>query len=70
MATATQSAPKRLLADKEKLRRMVEEQDKQSGFVAIPAMTIEKLREMMRADGVRPEDNIASREIIRMREEE
>ena len=32
-------------------------------------LTHERLREMMIADGVRPEDNIGSREILRMREE-
>ena len=34
-----------------------------------PTMTPEELQKLMIAEGVRPEDNEASREIIRMREE-
>ncbi len=52
------------------LRRILEEQDKLSGFVQDPRATHEKLMEMMLADGVRPDDNIGSQEILRMREEE
>jgi hypothetical protein len=59
----------RLIADKSALRRILEEEDKQVGFVPDPTATVEKLHEMMLADGVNPEDNIASQEIIRMREE-
>jgi hypothetical protein len=33
-----------------------------------PTATAQQAREMMRAAGVNPEDNIGSREIIRMRE--
>jgi hypothetical protein len=60
---------KLLIADKRALRRILEEADKLTGFVLDPMATPEKLHEMMLADGVRPEDNIGSREIIRMREE-
>ena len=38
------------------------------GITAEP-VGVEKLREMMRACGVRPEENLLSREIIAMREE-
>ena len=37
------------------------------GFVPDPAATAQEARELMRAEGIRPEDNIASTEIIRMR---
>lgn len=59
-----------LLADKEALRRILEEQDVKTGFVPDPTATAQKAREMMLADGIRPEDNAFSRELIRMREEE
>jgi hypothetical protein len=57
----------RLIADKEVLRRILDENDRRTGFVPDPTATIERRHEMMLADGVRPEDNIASRDIIRMR---
>jgi excisionase family DNA binding protein len=61
---------KALIADKVALRRILEEQDKLTGFVPDPAATPQKAREMILADGVRPEENVASRDIIRMRERE
>jgi hypothetical protein len=68
MSNEPKPALKSLIADKAALRRILEEQDKRTGFVPDPTVTPERLREMMIADGVRPEDNIGSREIIRMRE--
>ncbi len=59
-----------LFADKEALRRLLEEQDASTGFVFDPTATPQKARALMLAEGVRPEDNEFSREIIRMREEE
>ena len=70
MAIESKPDLKSLIADKAALRKILEEQDKLTGFVPDPTVTIEKLHEMMLADGVRPEDNIGSREIIRIREEE
>jgi hypothetical protein len=55
---------KALIADKAALREILEEQDRLTGFVPDPAATPQKAREIMLADGVRPEDNIASRDII------
>lgn len=69
MTTVTRFGVKSLLADKKQLLRILEEQDKLTGFVADPDATAEKAQQMMLADGVRPEDNIGSREIMRMREE-
>jgi hypothetical protein len=57
-------------ADKKALLRMMDELNEQLGVVADPDITIEKLREMLLAEGVRPEDNELSREIIRMRNRE
>jgi hypothetical protein len=58
-----------LFAGKKALVKILEGQDRRTGFVPDPSATVERLHEMMLADGVRPEDCIASREIIRMREE-
>ena len=69
MTTVAKPDLKSLMADKAVLRKMLEEQDKITGFVPDRTATPEKLRQMMLADGVRPEDNLGSREVIRMREE-
>lgn len=61
---------KPMVADKAALRRILEEQDRQNGFVLDPVATPQKAREMMIAQGVRPEDNAFSCEIRRMREGE
>jgi hypothetical protein len=68
MAIESKPDLKSLLADKAALRKILEEQDKLTGFVPDPSATPQKARELMIADGVRPEDNLFSREIIRMRE--
>jgi hypothetical protein len=67
MVTRTRAMPPVRLADKAELNRLMDEMDKRKGFVPDPDATIEKLREMLLAEGVRPEDNAFSREIIRMR---
>jgi hypothetical protein len=54
-------------ADKEVLRRMMEDLNTELGIVPDPDITIEKLREMMQTEGIRPEDNALSREVLRMR---
>jgi len=54
-------------ADKGELNRLMDEIEKRMGFVPDPDATPQKARELMRADGVRPEDNSGSREIMRMR---
>ena len=67
MVTRPKTGPPVQLANKEELNRLMDEIEKRMGFVPDPDATIEKLREMLRAEGVRPEDNAFSREIIRMR---
>jgi hypothetical protein len=62
--------PKSLLADKRALQRALAELNARLGFVPDADVTPEKVRAMMRADGIRPEDNAFSREILRMRYEE
>lgn len=70
MTVLSKPDPKALVADKTALRRILEEQDKLTGFVPDPTTTPQKAQELMLADGVRPEENIGSRDIIRMREGE
>ncbi len=41
--------------------------DAAAGIVGEPTMTIEELHESMLARGIRPEDNILSSELMRMR---
>ena len=69
MATVLGTEPMVRFADKEILKHLLDQQDKALGFVPVPDASIERLRAMMLADGVRPEDNCGSREIIAMREE-
>lgn len=62
------SAPS-MVIDKLWLREKFAEMDAADGFLLDPAATAQKARAMMLADGIRPEDNTASREIIRLRYE-
>jgi hypothetical protein len=62
--------PKSMLADKRALQQAMTELNARLSFVPDRNATPEKIRAMMRADGIRPEDNAFSREIIRMRYEE
>lgn len=59
-----------MVADKAALRQILEAQDKQTGFVLDPNATPQKARELMLAQGIRPEENVFSCEIRRMREGE
>jgi hypothetical protein len=70
MAIVPNSDLGKLIVDKETLRTILDEHDRLTGFVPDPTITLERLHELLIADGVRPDDNIGSREIIRMREEE
>lgn len=75
MASAEMSAtntdtPEILWADKNVLRRILDEQNKLEGFVPDPAATHEGVRAQMRALGIRAEDNIFSCGIIAARDEE
>jgi hypothetical protein len=58
------------MADKAAMRQVLEEQDARAGFIPDPNATPQRAREMMLADGIRPEDNAFSLEVIRAREEE
>jgi len=54
-------------ADKDELNRLMDELEVQIGFVPDPDATPEKVRQLMLADGIRPEENAFSREIVRLR---
>ena len=62
-----------LLADKAEIRRIVEEQYQKMGMVYDPAATAERAQQMvgecLRAHGIKPEDNDASRGIIAARDD-
>jgi hypothetical protein len=70
MAVVQKSAEHPWFSDKEALLRFLEEQDTDTGFVFDPNVTPEKVYEMMLAQGIRPEDNILSRDSIRARYED
>jgi hypothetical protein len=55
--------------DKRLLKQAVAELNAQMGFEKDPEATPEKAQQMLLDAGVRPEDNIASCEILRMRYE-
>jgi hypothetical protein len=55
------------LTDREAMLRFLEEEDIRTGFVFDPTVTPEQVRELMLACGVRPEDNLLSRDIIQVK---
>ena len=67
MLTQPKTEPPVRFADKEELNRLMDEMEQRMGFVPDPAATIEKLREMLLAEGVRPEENALTAELLRMR---
>lgn len=67
MAIQSKVDPPVRFADKEELRRLMEALNAQIGLVPAPNATPEEARQLMLADGIRPEDNSFSREIIQMR---
>jgi hypothetical protein len=70
MATLDDDGKRAYFIDKRAIQRLVAEQNKQMGFVPDRTATPERVREMMRALGVRAEDNIFSCGIIAARDEE
>lgn len=58
---------KRNLAEKAWAWKLVQEINAKVGFEYDPTTTPEKAQEMMRAHGIRAEDNLFSRDIIRSR---
>jgi hypothetical protein len=56
------------VVDRETIRRAVERLHVELGFPPEPSMTPQRARELALACGVRPEDNIGSRDIVAERE--
>jgi len=69
MRVATRRGREPILADKDRLRQILDEQDRRTGFVHDPTATAQKARQLMLDDGIKPEDNAFSGEIMAMREE-
>ena len=69
MATMPEKDVKSGTLDLETVRAIIERRNARMGFVPIPNPSIQRIRELMWADGVRPEENLFSRGIIEMREE-
>lgn len=70
MAIKTPDQHKSGLADKQALQNDIAELNRRMGFVPDPTVTPEKVQAMMLADGIRPEENAFSREMIRLRHED
>ena len=58
------------MVDKQMMRRVIAQVNEMTGFIPDPTATPRKARELMKADGVRAEDNIFSCGIIAARDEE
>ena len=70
MAAANETSWRRLVADKQAIRDAVAQVNADMGFVPDPTATPQKVRELMRALGIRAEDNIFSCGVIAARDEE
>lgn len=70
MATLTNRNVRALFLDKKAIQKIVAEQNELMGFVPDPTATAEKAQAMMRALGIRPEENVLSSGIIAARDEE
>lgn len=68
MTTDTERGTRPRAVDKQELRRLLAEQDRRTGFVVDREITAQGVRAMMVSDGIRPEDNEFSRDILCMRE--
>jgi hypothetical protein len=60
----------RLMTDRKHIQQLMREINQQIGLEHDPMATAEKAREMILADGVKPEDNLFSCGIIAARDEE
>ncbi len=67
MAIIEREISKSVFADKDEIRRLVAEVNARMGFVPDPTATVQKVRAMMQAEGIHPEDNAFTTELMRMR---
>jgi len=54
-------------SDPDEMRRLAREVNAKAGIEEDPTATIQLLREVQRVLGIRPEENAASRDLLRMR---
>jgi hypothetical protein len=65
---AIANEPERILdSRRQELAELAREMNRRAGIAGNPEVTAEELQARMRARGIRPEDNIGSRELMRMR---
>ena len=69
MAAAGEHPVGRRLLDMEPILKIIDEQNREMGFVPDPTATAQKARQLMLDQGVRPEDNLFSSGIITARDE-
>jgi hypothetical protein len=67
MAIARKPHQKALDPHRLEMIRLGREVNDRAGIVREPGLTAEELQGRMLAEGIRPEDNIGSRELMRMR---
>jgi hypothetical protein len=67
VAIVDKTQERQWFSDKEALRPLMDEIDRKAGIVFDPTMTGKRAREILAAQGIRPEDNLLSRDIIRAR---
>lgn len=67
MVIARKPATEELFVDKREFRRLLAQSEHDLGIAA--QATAQKAREMMKALGIRPEDNAFSRSLVTAREE-
>ncbi len=58
------------LTDKRQIRRALDAINRRIGFAPDPDATLETVRAGLRRDGVRPEENVLSRDLIAARYED
>ena len=66
-SSETKTDLSKLGIDKKWLQEQFAAMDARTGFVVDPTATAEKVRAMMLAEGIRPEDNVFSSAILRER---
>ncbi len=70
MITQRAEQTERLMADRKHLQELMLEVNRQIGLEYDPTATADKARELILADGVKPEDNLFSCGIIAARDED
>lgn len=67
MKTKPRDDVQSMVIPQEEMRKILEALDEEMGFVPDPTASVQRLRARQESEGIRPEDNAASRELYRMR---